>query len=109
MRDDLKESVLCSAIWYKELPLVNEEVLKIRGFSPYNVDRGIVFGGWRHMNCLYQMVAITGLSDYEAGESIQGFITNKNRFVDRKEAGQIAFEVGQTEELKTCLYSEDVW
>jgi hypothetical protein len=42
MRDDLKESVLCSAIWYKE-------------------------------------------------------------------AGQIAFEVGQTEELKTYLYSEDVW
>jgi hypothetical protein len=48
--------------------------------------------------------AVDGVGEYE-----QGFLTNTNRFVDRKEAGQIAFAAGQTEELKTTLYSEDLY
>ncbi|HUS50921.1 MAG TPA: hypothetical protein VMZ91_12205, partial [Candidatus Paceibacterota bacterium] len=97
----MKEYILCAAIWYKKLKLIKPEVLKPKGFAPYNVDEGIVFCGWRHPNCIYQLVAITGLRSPEAGESVQGFLTNKNRFVDRKEGGQIAFDAGQTEELKT--------
>lgn len=106
-----KEYILCSAIWYKELPLKNEEILRIRGISPYNVDKGIVFCGWRHPNCMYQMVAITGLRSVESevGKYVQGFLTNTNRFVDRKEGGEIAFKSGQTKELKKTLYSEDLW
>jgi hypothetical protein len=107
MRDN--EYLLCSAVWYDNFPLEKEEVLRIRGFSPYNVDRGIVFSGWRHGNCIYQAVAISGKSSYELGEVEQGFLTSKNRFVDRVEAGQIAFDAGQTTELKKYLYSEDVW
>lgn len=106
------ETIICSAIWYKDLPLVKPEVLLNRGFRPYNVDRGIVFCGWRHPNCMYQMVAITGLSDYQAGHGEQGFLTNKNRFVDREEGAQIALESGQIEKLnfsKTILYSEDLY
>jgi hypothetical protein len=106
------ESILCSAIWYKNLPLVNEEVLRIRGFSPYNVNTGIVFCGWRHPNCLYQMVAITGLSQYQAGEEEQGFLTNKNRFVDREEGAKIALESKQIKKLQfssNLLYSEDLY
>jgi hypothetical protein len=104
-----KEYILCSAIWYKELELKNTEVLRLRGFSPYNVDKGIVFCGWRHPNCLYQMVAIYGISNAQAGEHIQGFLTSQNRFVDRTEGGQIAFEAGQTDSLKKHLFSEDLW
>lgn len=104
-----KEYILCSAIWYKDLPLERPEVLEPRGFSPYNVDRGIVFCGWRHMNCLYQMVAITGKPQHEVGEEIQGFLTSKNRFVDRVEGGEIAFLSGQTKDIKKCLFSEDLW
>ena len=106
----MKETIICSAIWYKDLPMVKPEVLN--GFRPYNVDRGIVFCGWRHPNCMYQMVAITGLSDYEAGHGEQGFLTNKNRFVDRKEGAKIALESGQIEKLnysKDTLYSEDLY
>ena len=106
-----QEYILCSAIWYKDLELKKPDVLKIRGFSPYNVDRGIVFCGWRHPNCMYQMVAITGLRSVitEVGEYEQGFLTSKNRFVDREEAGKIAFEQGQTEQLHKTLYSEDLY
>ena len=106
------EKILCAAIWYKDFPLLNEEVLKIRGFSPYNIDKGIVLSGWRHPNCLYQMVAILNKSDYEIGENIQGFLTNKNRFVDREEGAKIALSSKQIEKLNfssNLLYSEDLY
>jgi len=102
-------TILCAAIWYKDLPLLKPEVLKPRGFSPYNVDKGVVFCGWRHPNCIYQKVAVTGLRDAESGENIQGFLTSDNRFVDRIEAALIAFESGQTKEKKAFLFSEDLY
>ncbi len=94
------EQIICSAIWYKELELKKPEVLEGRGYRPFNVDKGIVFSGLRHGNCLYQMVAITGLKSYQAGEHEEGFLTNKNRFVDRKEAAQIALKAKQIKKLK---------
>lgn len=105
------EYILCAAIWYKDLPMKNAKVLDNRGFRPYNVDKGVVISGWRHGNCIYQIVAITGLKSIpdEAGESIQGFLTNKNRFVDRTEGAEIAFSAGQTKELKKTLFSEDLY
>ena len=110
-RDKTKEYILCAAVWYLELPMVKGEVLNNRGFRPYNVDKGIVFSGWRHGNCIYQMVAITGLRSVpaESGPEVQGFLTNKNRFVDREEAAQIAFDAGQTETLLVRLFSEDLY
>lgn len=110
---DIPEQIICAAIWYQDLVLIRPEVLEGRGFRPFNVDKGIVFSGWRHHNCLYQMVAMTGKRECEVGESIQGFLTNKNRFVDREEAMQIALKVGQVEEGKTYnenrLFSEDLY
>jgi hypothetical protein len=109
MINNEKEYILSSAIWYKELPLLKPEVLRPRGFSPYNIDVGIVFCGWRHPNCIYQKVAITGLRDAESGENEQGFLTSKNRFVSREEGAIIAFEANQIKEEKQTLYSEDLW
>jgi hypothetical protein len=110
-KDKNKEYILCAAVWYLELPMVKPNVLDNRGFRPYNVDKGVVFSGWRHGNCIYQMVAITGLRSVpsESGPEIQGFLTNKNRFVDREEAAQIAFDAGQTETLLKRLFSEDLY
>lgn len=105
----MKEYILCAAIWYLDLPLIKSKLLRIWGFSPYNTDRGIVFCGWRHPNCLYQKCAITGLRDNESGEYIQGFLTNKNRFVSRGEAANIAWAAKQTPKLLTRLHSEDLY
>ena len=108
---DIKEQIICSAIWYMDIELIRPEVLEPRGFRPYNVDRGIVFCGWRHHNCMYQMVAITGKASHEVGKHIEGFLTNKNRFVDRIEGAKIAIESGQISELNygKQLYSEDLY
>lgn len=104
-----EEYILCAAIWYKDLPLIKPEVLEPRGFGPYNVDIGVVLCGWRHPNCIYQKSAITGLRDAECGRKVEGFLTSKNRFVDRKEGLQIAIKTNQTTKLTGILYSEDLY
>jgi hypothetical protein len=115
MKNNQPERIICSAIWYKELPLKRPEVLQNRGIAPYNVDRGVVFCGWRHPNCMYQMVAITGLRSVESevGEYVQGFLTNKNRFVDRKDGAEIALKENQIINMDrfnpNMLFSEDLY
>jgi hypothetical protein len=109
----MNEIILCAAIWYKELPLVRDDFPE--GFCrPLNCETGIVFCGHRHHNCLYQKVALTGLADHESGEHIQGFLTNKNRFVDRKEALKIALANNQVDpnhlgNSLIGLFSEDLY
>lgn len=42
----------------------------------------------------------------------QGFLTNRGRFVDRKQAARIAWEAGQGSAREICngnLFSEDLW
>jgi len=105
-----KEYILCAAIWYKDIPL--QKV--IEGVLPKNCDRGLVVLGHRHGQCMWTMSSLTGLRTCTFGEDCsgeheQGFLTNTNRFVDREEGGQIAFDAGQTEDLRTTLYSEDLY
>jgi hypothetical protein len=105
-----KEYILCAAVWYKDIPL--QKV--INGVLPKNCDRGLVVLGHRHGQCMWTMSSLTGLRTCTFGEDCsgeheQGFLTNTNRFVDREEGGQIAFDAGQTEDLRTTLYSEDLY
>lgn len=101
-----KPYLLCSAIWYKDLPTMR--------FLPINCKVGVVLCGWRHGNIIAQVSALTGKRGVKnvpdgVGDYEQGFLTNDNRFVDRVEAAKIAYESGQTQVLKTYLFSEDVW
>jgi hypothetical protein len=106
----MKERIVCSAIWYKDFPLVKDDLNPDGFIRPFNCDRGIVFCGLRHPNCLYQMVAITGKYQHEAGEEVQGFLTTKNRFVDRKEGAKIHIANGGTLKYNSdVLYSEDLY
>lgn len=109
MYDNL-EYILCAAIWCKEIPLKKD----IPQVLPINCDRGIVVTGHRHGQCIWTIGCLTGLravtfAEDGIGENIQGFLTSKNRFVNRTEGGEIAFAAKQTTELKTTLYSEDLY
>lgn len=43
-------------------------------------------------------------------KKIQGFMTSMGRFVNRKEAAEIAYNCGQiTDEKKVSLFSEDIF
>jgi hypothetical protein len=107
---DKKEYILCAAVWYKDIKLKKD----IPQVLPKNCDRGLVVLGHRHGQAMWTMSCLTGLRSVEnaddgVGEHKQGFLTNTNRFVDREEGGQIAFAAGQTKDLRTTLYSEDLY
>lgn len=105
------ETIICSAIWYKDLQLIRNDVPK-DAMNPTNVDVGIVFCGYRHSHCMYSMVAITGKRsvEVEVGEYVQGFLTNKNRFVDREEGAKIFIAGGgKLNYGSKKLYSEDLY
>jgi hypothetical protein len=100
------EKIICSAIWYKELPTPVHR--------PINIDEGCVVCGHRHPHCIHTMYSLTGKRSVEpeVGKYTQGFLTNKNRFVDRTEGAKIALESKQIEKLEyssTELYSEDLY
>jgi hypothetical protein len=109
------EKIICAAVWYKNFKL--KEEIPHNSFAPKNIDTGIVICGHRHHNCFYTMIVITGLTDMEienqSGEIIQGFLTSKNRFVDRTEALEIALRENQVIDLNEVrgdrLFSEDLY
>lgn len=107
----MEERILCAAVWYKELELKGD--LPHETFLPVNLDRGVVFCGHRHGQCIYSKCAITGLRDCESGDNEQGFLTSRNRFVDRKEALEIALRQGQVIDLSEIrggrLFSENLY
>ena len=105
----MEEKIICAAIWYKEFPLIKDDFPQ--GFQrPINCDSGMVFCGLRHHNCMYQAISITGKYQIKLGEEVQGFLTNKNRFVDRKEAANIHKSNGGHMEFSSIkLFSEDLY
>jgi hypothetical protein len=105
MSKDIKEYILCAAIWYPELKLEKD----LSSARPANCDVGVVFCGHRHHNCIHQMVNIYGIYQSKAGRYIQGFLTSKNRFVDRKEAYEIHIANGNKAEFVNSLFSEDLY
>jgi hypothetical protein len=97
-----EEQILCAAIWLQEVERA--------AHRPINTPGGVVISGHRHGHCISSIVSLTGKRLHEHGEHIQGFLTNKNRFVDRKEGAEIWVKNGG--ELKYSeneLYSEDLY
>lgn len=99
------EKIMCSAIWVKD-----EDI--IYAHNPTNIKYGLVVCGYRHHNCLEHLSNIIDRQKMVQCGTVQGFLTTKNRFVDRIEARQIAER--QSQLLPKCsksneLYSEDVW
>ena len=93
------ELILCAAIHFND---------KIEyPHSPTNIKYGYVVCGLRHCNCFNVAALIPKNDNFDHAN--QGFLTNLGRFVDRKEAGKIAFIAGQIPSLTTCLISEDLY
>ena len=110
MIDNNKEFIICAANYYDN----GEE----QSFSPRNTKTGFVVCGRRHHNCINIFSRIVGFPYDEKGlellrTEVQGFLTNKDRFVTRLEALEIARESGQiiTGEGNPVLglFSEDLY
>jgi hypothetical protein len=81
------------------------------------VETGKIYYGHRHNHCITAMTGelswTMNRQEMSKVEDIQGFITNQNRFVDRKEALIIALENNQVRDISQIrgdnLYSEDLY
>lgn len=94
------EYVLCAAIHYLDG--------KTHEHQPKNIDTGFVICGWRHSSIIATVSSVVGIKT-RRGHSVQGFITSTNRFLDRKEAAEVAYENGQIPKRKKRLYSEEIY
>lgn len=80
-------------------------------------DTGKIYYGHRHNHCLDasngELSWTLSRQEINKIKRTQGFITNLNRFVDRKEALQIALSNNQVLDLNEVrgneLYSEDLY
>lgn len=86
----MKEYILCAAIHFDDGNTYTNQ--------PANISTGFVICGRRHHNCYATYAAIREVNDkkhFQLGESVQGFITNRDRFLNRKEAYIIALSCEQ--------------
>ena len=111
MNNEKPEFILCAAIHYKDFTNLHEDSQKIpvSQYMPTNVSGGIVATGFRHAQCLRLLQSIIGVNQLPLTNHTQGFLTSKNRFVDRYEAAKIAIANNQCKSTVTMLFSEDLY
>lgn len=107
IRNPNPEYITCAAIWYKD-------VEGTHGMRPVNLEKGIVVCGRRHGDVIQTVSTLAHLRTVQFGERAigdheEGFLTSRNRFLDRKEAGELAFKIGQVKHTTDCLFSEDLY
>lgn len=79
-----EEYIICSAVHFDNGIVYQEQ--------PSNIKTGIVVAGRRHNNCFYSLkqMGLYGDSKVTKENTIAGFITNYDRFLNRKEAFVLA-------------------
>ncbi len=88
----MKEYIICAANHY------DDDI--VHTHQPKNIKIGFVICGRRHHNCIHTFALMVGFPYSERGFQIlnkeeQGFLTNTNRWVTRKEAYKIAYQADQ--------------
>ena len=95
------ERILCAAIWFKDG--------KEYDMQPENVESGYVTTGYRHGECYTHVLVFK--AEVTKLKKISGFLTSKNRFVDRTEGFEIAKKENQLIDSNAgpILISEDLY
>lgn len=99
-KDERREYILCAAIYY------DDGIERVH--QPLHILTGIVVCGLRHHNCFATLVELFPKREYK-NNAVQGFLTSKNRFVDREFGSRIAFSAGQIENRYPELCSEHLY
>lgn len=99
MIDNKKEYIICAAINYTKFECKDGSI-------------GLIVCGRRHHDCINVFWNLSGIPTRRPND-IQGFMTSKNRFLDREEAAKLALEIGQIVdediEVTHTLISEDLY
>jgi len=102
MNNGKPEYIMCAANYYDD----GEDYL----YQPYNIDKGFVVCGWRHACCGSTYLA-TNKDVVRWDNCVQGFLTTKNRFLNRHDALLLVMLNGQLTKptIGGELTSEDLW
>ena len=100
------ERILCAAVYY-------DDGIE-RTHHAGNIDTGFLAVGYRHCDCVELLSEVYKNREYikdVQNRNIQGFLTSYKRFVDRVEAGIIAYRARQLRHYKNGMeiYSEDLY
>ena len=97
--ENSNEKIICAAIYYNDYTKHHHQ--------PTNINTGFVICGYRHCSILSAAYALCASKQLE---KVEGFLTNRNRFLDRADAKIVAMQSGQIRETKfNELYSEDLY
>lgn len=92
------EKILCAAVWF--------DTWRKPHHQPINISSWYVACGFRHCSAICQG------KNNPSDEKEQGFLTSKNRFVDRREGFDIAEKAKQLNDNPKhwrVLYSENLY
>jgi hypothetical protein len=103
------EYILCAANHYDDGEKYDHQ--------PRNITQGFVVAGRRHHNCITTFAIMARWKDPEKMQRVpcvQGFLTSKDRFLNRVEARQLAISCGQLtgeddRNVHGIIMSEDLW
>ncbi|MFW6024999.1 MAG: hypothetical protein ACOCRX_01525 [Candidatus Woesearchaeota archaeon] len=74
-------------------------------FAAIKIKDGTILKGKSHS----EIINNAEWGTCKGSKIIQGFLTSKNRFVNREKAALIAFESQQIQKKVRILFSEDLW
>lgn len=100
----IEEYILSAAVYFDDKQKHTHQ--------PKNIETGFVISGRRHHNCFMTACILDSEMKYKKFKQIQGFITNSDRFIDRKEACIVAKKAGQVKDEPSILlelFSEDLY
>lgn len=95
--------ILCAAIHFDDG--------NIHFRTPKNIKTGFVICGHRHHNCFGTLSALVSKEKFIEfnKNNVQGFLTDTNEFVSRKDGAIIAKLAGQCKDDVEILFSEDLY
>lgn len=105
--EKIEEYILCAAVLYEDGIVYD--------LRPDNIETGLVVCGRRHGDCYMTILGLKpDYAETATERDNQGFMSSKNRYVDRVEAYQIAKAAGQLlmnldEQEKPQLISENLY
>jgi hypothetical protein len=73
----------------------------------------VIICGKRHGDCFKNVSEFVSIEKWKEiikdQKVIQGFLTDENKFFDRKQAATYAYQCGQIDTWQDTLLSEDLW
>ena len=76
-------------------------------WAAVRLDNGLIFTGKNHSDVILTSIKVNHIEEHFSQDK-QGFVTSEFRYVNRKEAAQIAYNSGQIKEKAEVLISEDL-